>query len=312
MIGQTLAHYKDHGLLRRRPDPLSRHARGGNWRDTGTMGYRFSYPFVVVAATLLVSVPSFAQETRRPNFVFILVDDLGWADIGAFNPRTFYDTPNIDRLAAEGMMFTNGYAANPVCSPTRYSIMTGKYPTRVGATNYFSGTREGRFAPAPLNDRMPRDEITLAEALRPAGYKSAFIGKWHLGPTQEFWPVAQGFEVNIGGNERGAPRTFFAPYGNPNLVDGPDGEHLTARLTDETLRLMEEFRDGPFLLYLAYYTVHVYIRRVDGNVELGLEAPDDLVAKYIAKARRLDPTSDDAPEFSEEEQVWPTDERRRI
>ena len=182
----------------------------------------------------------------------------------------------------------------------------------MGATNYFSGTREGRFAPAPLNDRMPRDEITLAGALRPAGYKSAFIGKWHLGPTQEFWPVAQGFEVNIGGNERGAPRTFFAPYGNPNLVDGPDGEHLTARLTDETLRLMEEFRDGPFLLYLAYYTVHVYIRRVDGNVELELEAPDDLVAKYIAKARRLDPTSDDAPEFSEEEQVWPTDERRRI
>jgi arylsulfatase A-like enzyme len=260
---------------------------------------------------VLVAVASIAQgarETRRPNVVFILVDDLGWADIGAFNPRTFYDTPNINRLAAEGMMFTNGYAANPVCSPTRYSIMTGKYPTRVGATNYFSGTREGRFAPAPLEDRMPGDEVTLAEALAGAGYKSAFIGKWHLGPVDEYWPRAQGFDVNIAGDQRGAPSSFFAPYNLPKLEDGPEGEHLTARLTDEALRLMEQFEDGPFLLYLAYYTVHVYVRRVDGTVELGLEAPDDLVAAYVEKARRLD----DGPEFAEEEQVWPIDEPRRV
>lgn len=139
---------------------------------------------LLVAACVLVAVASIAQgarETRRPNVVFILVDDLDWADIGALNPRTFYDTPNINRLAAEGMMFTNGYAANPVCSPTRYSIMTGKYPTRVGATNYFSGTREGRFAPAPLEDRMPGDEVTLAEALAGCRLQECFHRQVALG-----------------------------------------------------------------------------------------------------------------------------------
>ncbi|MDE2978123.1 MAG: sulfatase-like hydrolase/transferase, partial [Acidobacteriota bacterium] len=131
-----------------------------------------------------------AVETpaERPNVVFLLVDDLGAMDIGAFNPDTFHETPNIDRLAAGGVRFTRGYAANPVCSPTRFSIMTGRYPTRVGATNYFAGRREENYAPAPLNDRMPLEEYTLAEALRDGGYSTAFLGKWHLGPTEEFWP----------------------------------------------------------------------------------------------------------------------------
>ena len=127
-----------------------------------------------------------AAGNKKPlNFVFFLVDDFGWMDIGANNPHCFYETPNIDRLAHSGMNFTNGYAANPVCSPTRYSIMTGKYPTRAGATNWFSGKRSGRFNPAPLNDWMPLEEVTLAEALKEHSYKTAFVGKWHLGSEEK-------------------------------------------------------------------------------------------------------------------------------
>ncbi|RMG02132.1 MAG: sulfatase, partial [Planctomycetota bacterium] len=171
----------------------------------------------VVAAALIVC--GFGNRAtakdRRPNFVFILVDDLGYMDIGAYNPNTFYETPNVDALAASGMRFTDGYAANPVCSPTRFSIMTGKYPTRDGCTNFFSGRREGRFRPAPLNDRMPLEEVTIAEALKSGGYATAFIGKWHLGPTEEYWPENQGFDINIAGCHRGSPAGYFAPHQNP-------------------------------------------------------------------------------------------------
>lgn len=226
-------------------------------------------------------------------------------DIAAFNPDTFYETPNIDRLAAGGMRFTRGYAANPVCSPTRFSIMTGRYPTRVGATNYFAGRREERFAPAPLHDRMPLEEYTLAEALRDDGYRTAFLGKWHLGPTEEFWPLAQGFDVNVGGHRGGMPRSYFSPYSNPTLEDGPEDEHLTARLTDEALKLIDGYaadEEGrPFLIYLSYYTVHTPLR-----------APADLIAKYAAKAGVEVGAPADPADFGEEEQVWPRDEPRRV
>jgi arylsulfatase A-like enzyme len=246
----------------------------------------------------LIAGMSSGLAADRPNFVFFLVDDLGYMDIGANNPDTFYETPNVDRLAASGMRFTNGYAANPVCSPTRYSIMTGKYPSRVGATNFFSGKREGRFKPAPLNDAMPLAEVTLAEALHDAGYQTAFLGKWHLGPTPEFWPEAQGFDVNIGGHDRGSPPGgYFAPFRNPRLPDGPVGEHLTRRLTDEAIKLLDRFDKRPFLLYLAFYTVHT-----------PLQAPQDLVEKYRAKAAEVT----DQPEFADEEQVLPIDELRRV
>ncbi len=237
------------------------------------------------------------EKPGKPNVVFILVDDLGSMDIWPNNPDCFYETPNLDRLASRGVRFTDGYAANPVCSPTRYSIMTGRYPTRVGATNFFSGRREEKFKPAPLHDNMPLPEVTLGEAFKSAGYRTAFLGKWHLGPTEEFWPEAQGFDINIGGCSRGMPASFFSPYKNPRLEDGPDGEYLTERLTSESLRIIEEFRDGPFLLYLAFYTVHI-----------PLEAPGEIIEKYRRKAASLEA----GEEFSEEEQVWPTDDPRRV
>ena len=249
------------------------------------------------ALLLFAAAPVFA---RQPNVVFVLVDDLGYMDIGANNPGTFYETPNVDRLAATGMRFTNGYAANPVCSPTRFSIMTGRYPSRVDATDWFVGRRSGRFLPAPLIDRMPLSEVTLAEAFAGHGYRTAFLGKWHLGPTAEFWPENQGFQINVAGHNRGSPPGgYFAPFKNPRLEDGPEGQHLTQRLTDEALEILDQFGDKPFLLYLSFYTVHT-----------PLQAPKDLVAKYQAKAQRLGLVG--KPEFADEEQVWPTSKPRRV
>jgi len=257
-----------------------------------------------VSLASLLFVPSRVEsaEMEHPNVLFVLVDDLGYMDIGANNPATFYETPNIDKLASSGVRFTNGYAANPVCSPTRYSILTGKYPSRVDATNFFSGNRSGRFLPAVLNDRMPLDEWTLAEAVQASGYSTFFAGKWHLGPTEEFWPEQQGFDVNAGGHRAGAPfkaGKYFAPYANPRLQDGPEGEHLTARLADETVRFIRKHKKQPFLAYLSFYSVHT-----------PLMAPRDLVAKYQKKAERLGLL--DAKVFGDEEQVWPNAKQRKV
>jgi len=170
-------------------------------------------PALVLGFSLLLrGLLAALAAPESPNVVFFLIDDLGYMDIGAYNPDSFYETPNCDRIAAAGCRFTNGYAANPVCSPTRYSIMTGRHPSRPDATNFFSGRRGGRFRPAPLHDRMDLEEDTLAEAFREAGYATCFAGKWHLGPTPEFWPTKQGFEVNLGGHRGGMPRSFFSPY----------------------------------------------------------------------------------------------------
>ena len=234
----------------------------------------------------------------RPNIVVFLIDDMGYMDIGANNPNCFYDTPHIDSLAESGMRFTSGYAANPVCSPTRYSIMTGKYPSRVDATNWFSGRRNGRYAPAPLYDRMDQAEFTLAEALSEQGYLTAFFGKWHLGPSEEFWPEHQGFEINIGGHNRGSPPGgYFSPYRNPRLEDGADGEHLPERLTREAIDVMKSAGDRPFFVYLSFYSVHT-----------PLQGRQDLIDKYKVKGEKIRGDND----FAGEEQVWPIDRERKV
>ena len=227
----------------------------------------------------VLSVSAVKPAATAPlNIVVLLTDDYGWADLGANNPATFYETPNLDRLAAQGVRFTAGYAANPVCSPTRYSVMTGKYPTRAGLTNWLPGVRTERFQEAPLTLQMALEETTLAEVLSSAGYRTAFVGKWHLGEEQKYWPEFQGFGINIAGWSKGQPSSYFSPYHNPRLEDGPNGEHLTERLANETLRLLDKFKaEGkPFFLMHSFYDVHT-----------PLQARAALIEKYRAKAQRL-------------------------
>lgn len=244
------------------------------------------------------ALPSEPPTGSLPNVVVFLVDDLGYMDIGANNPDCFYETPHIDGLARSGMRFTNGYAANPVCSPTRFSLMTGRYPTRVGATNFFSGNRKGKFRGAELNNRMPLDEITLAQSLKSKGYATFFAGKWHLGPSEEYYPQNRGFDINMGGGTPGGPYTgnkYFAPFKNPQLQpESPDGDHLPARLARETAKFIEENSDQPFLAYLAFYSVHT-----------PLIGRPDLVKKYQARAEAIE-----GEEFAEEEQVFGNQPRK--
>ncbi len=193
-----------------------------------------------------------AALKRRPNIVFILADDLGWTDLGCYG-STFYRTPNIDRLASQGMRFTNAYAACPVCSPTRASIMTGKYPARLHLTDFIPGRRQSptsKLLAAPFRQELPLEEITIAEMLKPAGYRSASIGKWHLGDVP-FTPEAQGFDLNVAGTYRGAPASYFGPFDLPGLKDSRPGEYLTDRLTDEALRFIEANKAQPFFLVPA-------------------------------------------------------------
>jgi len=205
------------------------------------------------------------KQEQKPNFVFILVDDLGWKDLGCYG-STFHETPNLDKLASEGVRFTNAYAACPVCSPTRASIMTGKYPARIDLTDWIAGrqqwanqTGEHKLLPKPFKHQMELDETTFAETLKEAGYTTFFAGKWHLGEDSVYWPTHQGFDINKGGWKKGSPngrRGYFSPYKNPRLKDGPEGEYLTDRLVDESISFLEEYHNNPFLLYLSFYTVH--------------------------------------------------------
>jgi len=201
-----------------------------------------------------------AERQRRPNIIFILADDLGWTDLGCFG-STFYQTPNIDRLARQGMRFTDSYAACPVCSPTRAAILTGKYPARLHLTDWIPGrTPPGVKMRLPdWTPYLPLHEVTLAEALQPAGYTSAGIGKWHLG-GEEYYPEKQGFAVNFGGNYLGSTPSYFYPYKIPNIQDGKPGEYLTDRLTDEALAFMKRSKSQPFFLYFCHYAVHTPIQ----------------------------------------------------
>jgi arylsulfatase A-like enzyme len=220
-----------------------------------------------------------AEEKRPPNVVFILVDDLGWMDLGCYG-SSFYETPHLDRLAAAGMRFTDAYTSCPVCSPTRASIMTGKYPARLNITDWIPGDdpkNRKLLGPQDLH-QLPLEETTIAETLKTHGYKTFLAGKWHLG-GEGFYPEDQGFDVNKGGHEKGSPPGgYYSPYKNPKLEDGPEGEYLTDRLTDESIRFLEENRSHPFLLVLAFYTVHTPIQASKKHIE-----------KFKSKADHLPP-----------------------
>ena len=221
------------------------------------------------------SKPTLRQAQGLPNILFILVDDLGWSDVGCYG-STLHETPRVDGLAEEGVRFTDAYAASPVCSPTRASILTGKYPARIN------------FTRATPTHNFPQEEITLPEALKEAGYRTAHLGKWHLMLYGEKGkgsrPEDHGYDVNIGGHAAGTPGSYFFPYKNkkrsskdvPDLEDGKPGDYLTDALTDKAIDFIEETGDQPFFVSLWYHTVHT---PVTGR--------KDKIARYEEKLKKL-------------------------
>lgn len=267
---------------------------------------------MVVAAAVLVTgaaVTARAGESpprpRRPNVVLILADDLGWHDLGCYG-STFHQTPHLDALARQGMRFTNAYVAAAVCSPTRASLLTGKYPARLHLTHIIQAPRtsKGSLRDPDWTPYLPLDEVTLAEALKPAGYVTACIGKWHLGGVAgrsgsgdgaEGDPRRQGFDVNVAGSDCGQPPDYFFPYARTlpdgktvrltNLEGGRPGEYLTDRLTDEAEKFVTQHRDRPFFLFLSHFAPHTAM----GD---RLQAPEALTARFKATVNPKDPQHD--------------------
>ncbi|MFR9503279.1 MAG: sulfatase [Rikenellaceae bacterium] len=234
----------------------------------------------VILAACTLSLPCFngvAQARVAPqgtpkNILFILVDDLGWNDLG-FMGSEYYETPNIDRLAASGVVFTDGYAACQVSSPSRASIMTGLYTTRHGVTDWIGEKageawrdmgRHTKLLPSEYDLYLDPKFDIIPEKLKSEGYATFFAGKWHLGGEEQYLPDSNGFDINKGGWEAGGPKGgYFSPYANPKLEDGPAGENLSMRLAEETVAFIEDHNsnssDQPFFAYLSFYAVHASI-----------------------------------------------------
>ena len=234
---------------------------------------------IFIVAAFLFSLVSCQKEDTfqdKPNVVFINVDDLGWIDAG-FQGSDYYETPNIDRLAKSGLVFTNGYAGAANCAPSRACLMSGQNTPRHGiytVSNSDRGeSRERKIIPTPNNETLPDQTVTLAEMFKKAGYVTGTFGKWHLGED----PKTQGFDVNVGGSHRGNPgkKGYFSPYKIDHINDGPEKEYLTDRLTDEALDFIRQNRGNPFFLYLPFYAVHT-----------PLMAKNALIDKYKNKKGR--------------------------
>lgn len=272
--------------------------------------------------TILVLALSGAQaqaQNRPPNVILILVDDLGWRDLGC-QGSDYFQTPNIDRLAAEGMRYTQGYAACAVCSPTRAAVLTGRYPHRVGVTDWIrSRFQRGGLGTPEENPRtyvggknrkllcppnpywMEHEEITLAEALQEAhGYRTAYIGKWHLGDP-DWFPEKQGFMENRGGCDYGQPPSYFDPFNQPKgrhetlregihkLPGRRPGEYLSRREADEALSLIRKWKDQPFFIQLAHYAVHTPIQALpEIAAKYEREGKTPVHARYAAMVESVD------------------------
>ena len=229
--------------------------------------------------TICVSSISVAQDVKtnqqKPNIVIFLVDDMGAIDV-SFMGSKFYETPNIDRMANEGMIFTSGYAACTVSSPTRAAMMTGKYPARLHLTNWIGGHNfaYAQLSPPDWKKYLDLSEMTLASVLKTQGYATWHVGKWHLGDGAPYEPQNRGFDVNIGGDNSGSPRRgngcngYFAPFCLKNLTDGTEGEYLTERLTAEAIKLIEANPAGqPFFLNFCHYAVHLPLMAREEDIE---------------------------------------------
>ena len=247
----------------------------------------------------LFQFQTFGKTTKplpdKPNIIFLLVDDLGWRDVGYMGSK-FYETPNIDKLSSQGMSFTNAYAACAVCSPTRASIQTGRYPARIGVTDWIRARfqvkdgdlstplpyekNEGKKLMTPSNPFwMEKEEVTIAELLNKNGYFTCHIGKWHLGPD-EYYPEHQGYDLNIAGCDMGQPVNYFDPYANekgvrfPTLKPRREGEYLVDRLADELVNVIHEHKNAPFFINMCYYAVHT-----------PLMAKPEMIDKYEVKTK---------------------------
>jgi arylsulfatase A-like enzyme len=222
---------------------------------------------------------------KQPNIVFFLIDDMGWMDLSC-QGSSFYESPNIDSLARDGMLFTDAYAACPVCSPTRASLMSGKYPARVGLTHYIggpdhckNGSEKGKLLSAPYVPFLSTEEKSMATAFKENGYKTWHIGKWHMG-KEDYWPDKHGFDINIGGCHAGhppAPNHYFSPWSIPTLEVKSGDDYLTDRLGDEAVNLIMENDDTPFFLNMWFYSVHTPI-----------QAKPEKIAKYEQKAKEME------------------------
>lgn len=226
---------------------------------------------IFITVLLVVFNLGIARAQNKPNFIFFIVDDLGWGDL-SISGSQFYETPNIDRLAENGVRFDNSYTAHPRCVPARFAMFTGKFPAREGV---------------PGRGNMELSEVTIAEALKEHGYSTFYTGKWHLGHDESHWPQNQGFDVNKGGCDAGAPPSYFYPYNKTNrksgenigikgLEEGIEGEYITDRLTDEAIKYIKQHKDGPFFATVAHYAVHT-----------PLEAKKEKIAKYEKKLKSM-------------------------
>lgn len=236
----------------------------------------FRQPFIVLLVGLMTANFVVAAEptATKPNVVLILADDLGWTDLACYS-SDFHETPHLDRLAREGMKFTQSYSACTVCSPTRAALLTGKYPARLHVTDWIPGAMPDnpKLLVPDWTKQLPLEETTLAELFQSAGYATASIGKWHLG-GEEFYPERQGFDLNIAGTDKPQPPSFIAPWKIPTLTEGADGEYLTDRMGDEAAKFIAANRERPFFLYLPHFAVHTPI-----------QGRPDLVEKYRRKKR---------------------------
>ncbi|WP_242205308.1 sulfatase [Aestuariivivens insulae] len=232
--------------------------------------------------SIIITVTSCQQKeskenvtNKHPNVLFILVDDLGYKDLSCTG-SAYYETPNIDKIANEGMVFNQGYAASRVCSPSRASIMTGKFTARHGITDWIGApqgeawrklNRHDKLLPANYEHILQKNDITIAEAMKAAGYKTFFAGKWHLGEEGSY-PEDHGFDINKGGWKVGSPNGgYFSPWKNPKLENKVKGENLSMRLAKETADFITKHKDTSFFAFLSFYAVHGPIQTTQSKWE---------------------------------------------
>ena len=228
---------------------------------------------LVLCTSEIVKAQQLPVNEPAPNIVLILTDDLGWRDLSCYG-STFYETPNIDRLASQGMRFTDAYAAANVCSPTRAAVLTGKTPARLHITDFLSGLDFPHVALSPPDWQklyLPHEEVTIAEMLKKVGYETFYFGKWHLG-GEEYFPKTQGFDHSEGESKSGWPGSYFYPWPEVRHLEGKKGDYLTDKLTDQVIKSIKRPHEKPFFMQVSYYSPH-----------RPTQAKEELIRKFEAK-----------------------------